>query len=121
MNLYWVTTEDHDEDWFVVADDLIEASTFHEGAEGYNEGDAAAEWVAKIPDGIDADVGWPSDHVLTSCGAKFLREDTPRVVEIAGHKYSEGMLEHVLRELEDDMFEARGHGRPNRTEPKTEN
>ena len=93
MHLYWVTTEDHDEDWFIVARDAIQACVFHEDAEGYDEGDAIAEWVAEIPDGVEAEPGWPSDKVLLSCGAKFLRENTPRVVEIAGRKFSEGMLE----------------------------
>jgi len=34
MNLYWVTTEDHAEDWFVVANNAKEAATFHEDVEG---------------------------------------------------------------------------------------
>ncbi len=121
MHLYWVTTEDHDEDWFVVANDPIEAATFHENAEGYDAGEAAAEWFTEIPEGIGADIDWQPDDVLLSCGPKFIREDTPRVVEIAGSKHSEGMLEYVLRELEDDMFEARRDGRPNKTNPGPEN
>jgi hypothetical protein len=32
MRLYWVTTEDHDEDWFVVAPNEVEACMFHEDA-----------------------------------------------------------------------------------------
>ena len=28
MNLYWVTTEDHAEDWFVVANNAEEAEPF---------------------------------------------------------------------------------------------
>jgi len=121
MHLYWVTTEDHEEDWFVVANDPVEAANFHENADGYDEGDATAEWITEIPNGVKADVGWPSDDILLSCGAKFLREDTPRVVEIAGRKLSEGMLEYALRELQDDMFEELGEGRPNKTEPGSDN
>jgi len=30
MKLYWVTTEDHEEDWFVVAISAKEAAKFHE-------------------------------------------------------------------------------------------
>ena len=29
MKFYWVTTEDHDEDWFIVASSAEEASEFH--------------------------------------------------------------------------------------------
>ena len=121
MNLYWVTTEDHDDDWFIIAHGPLEASTFHEDAEGYDPGDATAEWITEIPDGIEAEPGWPSDEVLLSCGAKFLREATPRVVEIAGRKFSEGMLEFALRELEDDISEELGKGRPNETDHSPEN
>lgn len=121
MNLFWVTTDDHDEDWFVVARDPEEASQFYEVYEGYDEGEAMAEWVMEVPDGLVEEVGWPSHEFLQSCGAKFLREETPRVVEIAGQKFSEGMLEHTLRKLEDDKFEALGRGRPNQTDPETEN
>lgn len=121
MNLFWVTTEDHDEDWFVVAHDPEEAANFHELAEGYNDETATAEWIMEIPGGIVEDVGWPSHDVLKSCGAKFLREETPRVVEIGTRKFCEGMLEYALRKLEDDRFEALGQGRPNKTEPGVEN
>ena len=30
MKLYWVTTEDHDEDWFIVASSSDEAARCHE-------------------------------------------------------------------------------------------
>jgi len=45
MNLYWVTTEDHAEDWFIVANNPQEAATFHEEMEGYDPGDATAEMI----------------------------------------------------------------------------
>ena len=35
MKLYWVTTEYHSEDCFVVANSPEEAATFHKDAEGY--------------------------------------------------------------------------------------
>ena len=52
MRLYWATTEDHSEDWFIVAGSAAEAAKFHEHLEGYDDGDAEAEWVLDIPDGI---------------------------------------------------------------------
>ena len=48
MELFWVTTEDHDEDWFVVASSAEEASRFHEDAEGYDPGDATAEEILSL-------------------------------------------------------------------------
>ena len=35
MELYWVTTEDHGEDWFIVAISSKEAAKLHEDMEGY--------------------------------------------------------------------------------------
>ena len=40
---------------------------------------------------------------------------------LADRKFCEGMLEHTLRKLEDDKFEAIGNGRPNRTDPGQDN
>lgn len=120
MNLYWVTTEDHAEDWFVVANNADEASTFHEDAEGYTPGDAIAEMILKIPDGVTVNTGWPSDEILRSCGAIFLAEAPTRVVEIGNRRFCEGLMESTLRTLNDDMFEALGEGRLNKTPRSTE-
>ena len=72
MKLYWITTENHAEDWFVVANTTEETATFHEAAKGYNLGNATAEMIVEIPNGIITDVGWPSEEVLRSCGARIL-------------------------------------------------
>jgi len=121
MILWWVQTEDQDEDWFIVAPDGETAETFFVNAEGYEPGGAWADFVLWIPDGVEAETGWPSHELLEACGAKILREDTPRVVEIAGRRFCEGMLEHEICQLSDDVFEATGRGRPNKTEPRTKN
>ena len=115
MNLYWVTTEDHDEDWFVVASSSLGACQFHEDAEGYDPGDATAEEIISIPENVPTEPGWPSDELLLAVGAKFIMENPPRVVEINGRKFSEGLLESFLNEIEDNAFEQRGQGRLNKT------
>ena len=120
MNLYWVTTEDHAEDWFVVANNADEAATFHEDAEGYVPGDATAEMILKIPDGVRVNPGWPSDELLRSCGAIFLAEAPTRVVEIGNRRFCEGLMESAIRTLDDDMFEALGEERLNKTPRSTE-
>ena len=115
MKLYWVTTEDHDEDWFIVAASPQEASKYHEKMEGYDPGDATAEEILDIPENISAEPGWPSDELLLSVGADFLINDQSRVVEIAGRKFCEGMLAATIDEINDDLFEAKGEERKNKT------
>jgi hypothetical protein len=119
MKLYWVTTEDHAEDWFVVANNAEEATTFHEDAEGYEPGDATAEMVMEIPNEIITDIGWPSDEVLRSCGANILVGGPARVVEIGNRRFCEGLMESTIRTLDDDISDALGRGRPNKTEKST--
>jgi hypothetical protein len=115
MKLYWVSTEDHDEDWFVVASSPEEASKYHENMEGYNLGDAEAEEILELPENVSAETGWPSDELLLKVGAKFLLKDQTRVVEIAGRKFCEGMLEATINEINDDIFEEIGGERLNKT------
>jgi hypothetical protein len=113
MKLYWVATADHDEDWFVVAGSAREAAIFHEREEGYDPGDAWAEEVVAIPPGLNAEKGWPTEELLGALGASYLKEDTPRVVEIDGRKFCEGLLQSHIDEVTDDIFEAQGLGRLN--------
>ena len=114
MKLYWVTTEDHDEDWFIVAPSPTEASQYHENMEGYNPGDAKAEEILEFPENVSAEAGWPSDELLLEVGAKFLLNDQ-RVVEISGRKFCEGMLAATINEINDDLFEEFGEERLNKT------
>jgi hypothetical protein len=115
VNLYWVETADHDEDWFVVAGSERRAAQFHEKAEGYELGDAFATFVVPVPKHLEAPEGWPSDEILEAVGAQLHRLETPRVVEVEGRRFVEGYLEHEIRERLDDRFEVRGQGRPNQT------
>ena len=116
MKLYWVTTDDHHEDWFVIARDLEEAERFHEASEGYETGEAVAEEVLTIPDHYAADVGWSSNDLLKRVGGRFISTEPTRIVVIENRKFCEGLLEGVIRELDDNRFEAHGEGRPNQTE-----
>ncbi|MCP3926955.1 MAG: hypothetical protein GY714_30725 [Desulfobacterales bacterium] len=115
MNLYWVTTEDNHENWFIVASSGKEAAKCHEDYEGYNTGDAKAEKVLKIPNSIVAETGWPSKELLISLGAKYSLVDNIRIVEISGRKFFEGMLESEIIKKYDDIFEERGDKRLNKT------
>lgn len=119
LKLYWCTTPDGDEDWFIVAHKVAQAALQHARAEGYDDEDASAEFIMTLPDQLqnqgDTLLGWPNHDVLRACGACFVREETPRVVELGGRTFSEGMLEHAIRQMHDDIFEASKQGRPNRT------
>jgi hypothetical protein len=119
MELYWVTTVDHEEDWFIVATSSDEAAKLHENMEGYNPGDAIAEAILDIPKEISAEIGWPSEELLTALGAKFICESPSRVVEISGRKFCEGLLDSMIRSLDDDIFENSGQDRLNQTTKTT--
>ena len=105
LKLYWVTTEDHHEDWFVAAPSAAAAERFFEEEEGYGSGEANAEEIIPMQDGSSSDVGWPSHERLTAHGARIVREETPRAVEIGGRTFGEGMLQGIIDELQDERCE----------------
>ena len=96
MMLYWVTTLDHDEDWFIFANDAESAARYHEDEEGYDIGDAHACFVCKVPDEMTVAKGWPELKELESMGAKILRDSSPRKVAINDKIYTEGGLDAMI-------------------------
>jgi len=100
MKLYWVTTEDHDEDWFVIAESKHAAELFHELSEGYLDGDALAEEISDIPSHLSFEEGWPDDALLIKLGATFLSKEQPRIVLLNGKTYYEGALDGIINETE---------------------
>jgi len=96
--LYWCTTPDGDEDWFVVAPTARAARAFHDLAEGYEAGTAKAERVVALPpelqDGAtwrdpetgdrSPRAGWPSDAVLRACGGEFAELGTDGIRSALG-------------------------------------
>jgi len=115
MKLYWVTTVDHHEDWFMIASTAKEAAKLHEKYEGYNSGDAIAEEILQIPENISCKKGWPKHQLLVDLGAVFLLNEPVRVVEIKGRKFCEGLLEAEIQEITDNIFELYDGRRPNKT------
>ena len=115
MKLYWVTTEFHEEDWFIVADSAKEAAQIHEEWEGFEVGDAIAEFVLDIHDTIFAEKGWPSTELLKTLGAKFIDDGLARVVEISGRIFCEGLMDSIVLSVTDEVFERQGCGRVNKT------
>ncbi len=84
--------------------------------EGYNTGEATAELVINIPVDTHVEKGWPLEKDFKALGAKFYLTGVARVVEISGRRFSEGLLELVVRTLDDDSFESLGQDRVNATE-----
>lgn len=116
-HLYWVWTDDHDEDWFIVATSEEEAAELFEDAEDYDEGEAEAEFVCVIPEKCQAlvDGFWPALELLEACGGKVMRRDSPRVVKFGERVYTEGLLDSVIDTVQDNMAEDNGMGRPHGT------
>lgn len=73
--LYWCTTSDHDEDWFILAWSERSARKLHADAEGYDTRGVSAELVADLPASIDEPAGWPSHEAIEACGGRFLAFD----------------------------------------------
>lgn len=104
MDLYWVETDDHHEDWFVVANVPHEAEEFFESYEGYDEDTAVATLVCSLK-GIELEIesdsecgsNWASNELLISLGAEIQNHDEARVVRLLGNTYAEGMLESIIR------------------------
>lgn len=115
MKLYWVTTADHHEDWFIVASSKQKAEKFHEENEGYEYGHANAQKVINITDNMITETSYPSEELLLSTGANFISKDEPRIVVIDGRRFVEGMLNAHIRELDDNLFEQLGKERLNQT------
>ncbi|GEM_PF-2191992 len=96
--IYWCTTADGDEDWFVVADSARTARRFHEQQEGYESGDARAERVTPLPSELQVEGGWrngptgsvmddawwPSDDLLVACGGEIARQPREGFREMMG-------------------------------------
>jgi hypothetical protein len=74
LKLYWYSTADGDEDWFVVSRGAREARRWVAAAEGYGTGDVEVELIIPLPTNLQgAGDGWPNRDVLLALGARFVR------------------------------------------------
>jgi len=90
--LFWCETEDHDEDWFIIAKTAKGAAREHEGMEGYDPGDATSEFVDDFPEQEQTKIsepGWPSHEQIEACGGVFI--DTGRFITPFHEHMSEGL------------------------------
>jgi hypothetical protein len=124
VNLYWVTTDDHDEDWFILAKTRRAAESYHIEYEGYEPGDARAELILRT--GADPIPGPIPRHAqledLQTLGFEILNPDpNGRGVRRNGRTFLEGHLESMVAEVRDDVHESTGKGRPWGTSRRREN
>ena len=101
IKLYWVTTADHDEDWFLFSKSARQARSFHENYEGYGVGDARARLIVRDVRLTKFMNGEPPCHAqmrellalgFTDAGSVPDR----RKVRFEGKTYTEGILESLV-------------------------
>ena len=114
--LYWVTTADHDEDWFILAKSKHSAAKFHADYEGYGPREAVAEPILAAPDTAGPCPRHAQIDDLTALGFEILKGgDHGRSVKYGDRTFVEGHLESLIAEIDDNTSEAAGEGRPRST------
>lgn len=101
IRLYWVTTDDHDEDWFIFAGSARQARSYHENYEGYGKGDASSRLIVSNVTLKELVGGTPPCHAqmpdLFQLGFEDAGTETNlRRVELHGEIFEEGMLESIV-------------------------
>ncbi|MFA5310459.1 MAG: GIY-YIG nuclease family protein [Candidatus Paceibacterota bacterium] len=95
--LYWVTTRDGGENWFIVAKTDASACSFHEAYEGYSSGDAKARKISSVPLKYCRRKPYHAQlDLLEKLGFTILSDDDVRVVRKNGKIYREGCVVHVI-------------------------
>ena len=94
--LYWVTTPDGDEDWFILAYTSRSASSFHADYEGYEIGHAKAELIMQAPKLTGSFPRHAQLDDLKSLGFQ-IADPNPnlRIVRLGDRVFAEGPLERV--------------------------
>ncbi len=88
--LYWVSTSDHGEDWFIIANNTKTACKFHEECEGYNYGYAKAKEIMDVGKNYDKQRVYHAQlWMLVDLGFIILSEKPFRVVFKSGKTYRE--------------------------------
>ncbi len=85
-----------------MAESEDEACGIHESAEGYDPGDTEAYCLCSIPESLHAHPGWPDRTLLEALGAEFIRTSSPRIVQLNGETYQEGVLQAVIERVSPD-------------------
>ena len=114
--LYWVSTADHDEDWFIFAKSARSAAKFYADYEGYGPRETAAEPILEAPDTEGPFPRHAQIDDLAALGFEILKGgDHGRSVKYGGRTFVEGHLESLIAEIDDNNSETAGEGRPRGT------
>jgi len=95
-DLYWVTTPQNEENWFVVASTKGNAESFHNHAEGFDKDYSSAKLICKIPLNLLKkhhkinDEDWPNHELLEELDFNLIESDFPRIVLFNGKLFHEG-------------------------------
>ena len=100
IKLYWVTTADHDEDWFIFAESARSAKRYHENYEGYGKGDARSRLMVRDVRLTKFTNGEPPCHAQLRELLALGFEDAgsvpnQRSVRFEGKTYTEGIQESM--------------------------
>lgn len=121
INLYWVSTGDNSEDWFIFAKTERDARRYHSDYEGFETiRGITAELIIEDVKLRKLENGEPPTHAqlpdLKKLGFTILDPNPyQRVVRLGRRTFVEGIIEAIVMGAHDDAFESEGMGRPNRT------
>src|SRR5205823_5595168 len=90
--LYWVTTKDHDEDWFILAASRKSAAEFFENAEGYSPGDATAIFLETLPAKRVFEEGYATYSLVRQLGYKKISKNRLSLYRKRGKTFLEGSV-----------------------------
>ncbi len=98
MFLYWVTTPDSNEDWFIIAPSPEKAEKFHENYEGYEHGYAEAEEIMPVEKKFEKTRAYHAQpRYLRELGFKIISEDQPRkvalIIDGSERVFTEGLMQ----------------------------
>jgi hypothetical protein len=101
IKLYWVTTEDHDEDWLIFADSVRNARAYHEDYEGYEEGAAQSRLIVSNVTLKEFMNGTPPCHAQFQDLFQIGFQDAGTIpnrrgVKFNGEIFREGILEAII-------------------------
>jgi hypothetical protein len=101
VRLYWVTTDDHDEDWFIFAASARQARAYHEDYEGYDKGDAHSRLIVSNVILKEFQNGTPPCHAQFQDLFQIGFQDAGTIpnrrrVRFNGEIFREGILESII-------------------------
>ena len=85
MNIYWLNSLDHGEDWFVAANNVREAMAFFADDMGYDviEDEVRAMEVCSVPEQVNiAQTQFLDNDQIKSCGGYLIHYDDKDLLEL---------------------------------------